>query len=195
MRVAIVKYNAGNVRSVANALERIGVEYCITDDARELLSAERVIVPGVGEASSAMAYLRERELEATLRRVEAPLLGICLGLQLLCDSSAENDARCLGVIPGRVERFTLAPKVPHMGWSKISVSTHPLFAGVPVDSYVYFVHSYRLSVTPNTIATCSYGETFSAATAHKNFMGVQFHPEKSAAVGERILRNFVEFQV
>lgn len=195
MRVAIVKYNAGNVCSVANALERIGVRYILSDEPRDLLSADRVIFPGVGEASTAIAYLRERGLDETLRRIQAPLLGICLGMQLLCESSDENDASCLGILPGRVERFTQALKVPHMGWSKIEMSDHPLFAGIRQQSYLYFVHSYRLAVGQDTIATCSYAENFSAAVARENFMGVQFHPEKSAEVGQKLLKNFMEIRI
>jgi glutamine amidotransferase len=196
MSVVIVRYNAGNVCSVANALERLGERYLISDKPDEILSADRVIFPGVGEAGSAMAHLREQGLDAVLREVKAPFLAICLGLQLLAESSEENNAACLGIIPGRVERFTLPRKVPHMGWSGIETTReHPVFADISSGSYFYFVHSYRLPVVPETIASCTYEETFSAAVASANRIGVQFHPEKSAANGEKLLKNFLQWSV
>jgi glutamine amidotransferase len=196
MTVLIVRYNAGNVRSVANALGRLGERFVISDKPDEILSADRVIFPGVGEAGSAMAHLRAHGLDAVLREVRAPFLSICLGQQLLCDSSEENDAVCLGIIPGRVERFKVPQKVPHMGWSVIeTMKEHPVFTGITAGSYFYFVHSYRLPVVAQTVASCTYDEAFSAAVATANHIGVQFHPEKSAASGERLLRNFLQWRV
>lgn len=191
----VVRYNAGNVRSVAHALERIGATFTISDDPSEIRAAERVIFPGVGEAGSAMDYLRERKLDRVLKEIQRPFLSICLGLQLLADESEENNTACLGIIPGRVQRFTVPRKVPHMGWSAVSHSGHAIFDGIPQGSYFYFVHSYRLGVLPHTVATCNYEEDFSAAVAYRNFVGVQFHPEKSADVGERLLRNFLAWSM
>jgi glutamine amidotransferase len=195
MTVAVVRYNAGNIRSVANALERIGVSYSVTGDVEELRSAERIIFPGVGEARSAMEYLRATGLDRVMREVKAPVLGICLGLQLLCSGSEEGDTQCLGMLSGRVRRFLTPRKVPHIGWSEVRNLQHPVFREIPEGSYFYFVHSYRLEECADTVARCEYGEGFSAAAATRNYVGVQFHPEKSAEVGERLLRNFVEWQV
>jgi len=195
MSVAIVKYNAGNVRSVMTALERLDVSYAVTDDRRELLSVYRVIFPGVGEESSAERYLAERGLDDTIRALTAPVLGICLGLQLLCEWSEEGPTNCLGIMPGTVKRFTKPRKIPHMGWSRVEALSHPIFRDIAEGSYFYFVHSFRLDVTTETIATCRYEESFAAAVARGNFVGVQFHPEKSADVGERMLRNFLEWKV
>jgi len=195
MSVAIVRYNAGNVRSVGHALERIGVAYLITDDAKELASADRVIFPGVGEARSAMEHLRSSGLDRVVRDLTQPVLGVCLGMQLLCESSEEGNAECLGVISGQVKRFTLPEKVPHMGWSPVTRLDHPIFSGIVDGTFFYFVHSYRVDVCDETIARCVYEEEFSAAVAKRNFVGVQFHPEKSAEAGERILKNFMEWTV
>lgn len=195
MSVAVVRYNAGNVRSVVNALERIGASYLVTDDVRELQAADRVIFPGVGEASAAMTYLRSVGLDKVLRELTRPVLGICLGMQLLCESSEEGDAECLGILAGRVKRFTVSEKVPHMGWSQVTRLEHPVFDGISERSFFYFVHSYRVDLSEDTVAECAYGERFSAAVARQNFVGVQFHPEKSAEVGEKLLRNFMEWKV
>ena len=195
MSVAVVRYNAGNVRSVVNALERIGATYNVTDDPRQLKAADRVIFPGVGAASAAMTYLQSVGLAATLQEITSPVLGICLGMQLLCESSEEGDTSCLGIIPGQVKRFAVQEKVPHMGWSQVSQLAHPIFAGIPERSSFYFVHSYRADVSGDTVAHCDYGESFSAAVARRNYVGVQFHPEKSADVGEALLRNFMEWKV
>ena len=195
MSVAIVRYNAGNVKSVVNALERIGATYNVTDDAEELRSADRVIFPGVGAASSAMEYLRATGLDQTLSSLTSPVLGICLGMQLLCTRSEEGITECLGIISGEVRRFIQPEKVPHIGWSRITNMRHPIFDGIPEGSYFYFVHSYRLERCDETIAACTYGDSFSAAAASRNFVGVQFHPEKSAEAGERLLRNFMEWKV
>ncbi len=192
MKVAIVKYNAGNTASVSNALARIGVEPVITDVAEILTSADKVIFPGVGEASTAMAYLRDRKLDDVIRSLRQPVLGVCLGMHLLCSSSDENDTKCLGLLPYRVRRFSGGGfKVPHMGWNQITDLRGPLFAGVVDGDFVYFVHSYFVESGDHTEAACSYGEEFTAALSYKNFHAVQFHAEKSGKVGERILENFL----
>lgn len=191
--VAIVKYNAGNTASVSNALRRIGVDPVITDDPEVLRTAEKVIFPGVGEASTAMAHLRERRLDEVIRSLTQPVLGICLGMQLLCAHSEENDSGCLGLIPDNVRRFAGdGLKVPHIGWNSIDDLRGPLFEGVPEGSYVYFVHGYYVEKGDAATATCTYGTAFSAAIELGNFHAVQFHPEKSGAIGERILGNFLK---
>jgi glutamine amidotransferase len=194
MSVAVVRYNAGNVRSVVNALERIGASYTVTDSQREIAAADRVIFPGVGEARTVMRFLQDTGLVAVIRELTQPVLGICLGMQLLCESSEEGDAECLGILAGRVKRFTVSEKIPHIGWSRVGGLEHPVFQGIPEGSFFYFVHSYRVDLSVDTIAKCSYGEDFSAAIARLNFVAVQFHPEKSADAGERLLRNFMEWR-
>ncbi len=192
MQIAIVKYNAGNVESVKNALNRLGIEPVLTDDAEFLKSADKVIFPGVGEASSAMNYLRSRNLDAVVKSLRQPVLGICLGMQLLCESSDENEAKCLGILPYRVRKFAPGElKVPQMGWNNIFDLRSDLFAGVDESSYVYFVHSYYVEAGKETIAACDYGIKFSAAVRHENFYAVQFHAEKSGAAGAKILENFL----
>lgn len=192
-KVAVVRYNAGNTASVRYALERLGAGSLVTDDPEELRAADRVIFPGVGEASTAMRFLRERGLDRVIRSLTRPVLGICLGMQLLCGRSEENDTDCLGLLPERVRRFDpAADKVPHMGWNRISVPDEDLFRGVPDGSYVYFVHGYYVESGEATTAVCRYGGvTFSAALRRGNFRAVQFHPERSGAIGETILRNFL----
>lgn len=192
--IAVVKYNAGNIRSVLCALERLEVEARVTDDPAVLRHADKVIFPGVGEASTAMACLRKSGLDEVLTELTQPFLGICLGMQLMCSFSEEHDTRCLGMFDTTVRRFPSGAgcKIPHMGWNTIDCSDDPLFAGIAPESYVYFVHSYYAPTCGGTIATCGYaGLTFSCALRKDNFRGVQFHPEKSGAVGERILRNFL----
>ena len=192
MNVAILKYNGGNTASVANALRRLGAEPAITDDAEILRTADKVIFPGVGEASTATAYLRERGLGDVIRSLRKPVLGVCLGMQLLHESSDENDAECLGVLPFRVRRIPSGElKVPHVGWNSINDLRGPLFEGIAEGSHVYFVHAYFVEVNGYTTAACDYGIRFSAAISHGNFHAVQFHAEKSGAVGERILKNFL----
>jgi len=192
VRVAIVKYNAGNTASVANALIRLGVEPVITDDAEVLSSADKVIFPGVGEASTAMAYLRARKLDEVVRSLTQPVLGVCLGMQLMCAASDENETGCLGLLPYRVRRFSGGGlKIPHMGWNQISDLRGPLFTGVADDSFVYFVHSFFVESGEHTTAACRYGDKFSAALSYKNFHAVQFHTEKSGEAGEVILENFL----
>ena len=193
MKVAIIRYNAGNTRSVLNSLSRLGVEASVTDDADAIARADRVIFPGVGEASSAMAYLRERSLDSVILSLRQPVLGVCLGMQLLCRSSEENDAVCLDILPGRARRFPDGGvKVPHVGWNAVQKLNSPLFAGVPDGSYVYFVHSYYVEPGAHSVAEADHGVRFSAAAHCGNFYAVQFHPERSGAVGERILKNFLE---
>ncbi len=193
MKVAIVRYNAGNTASVVNALGRLGVEPLITDSAEELSAADKVIFPGVGEASSAMSYLKDRGLEEVIRGLRQPVLGICLGMQLMCASSEENDAECLGIVPLRVRRFPAGGlKVPHMGWNTISRLKGKLFAGIEEAAYVYFVHGYYVESGPEAVANSTYGLDFAAALEHENYFAVQFHPERSGAVGEQILRNFLK---
>ena len=190
--ITIIDYDTGNLRSVANALGRLGAEYRITADPAAIRAAERVLLPGVGEASSAMAKLRERGLPDVIRSLKCPVLGICIGVQLLCRRSEEGDTECLGIFDNEVRRLrTEGLKVPHMGWDSIEDLRGPLFDGLDEGAYVYYVHSYAPQTNADTIARTTYGETFSAAIRRDNFFGTQFHPEKSASVGERILQNFL----
>jgi imidazole glycerol-phosphate synthase subunit HisH len=206
MKIAIVKYNAGNIQSVLYALERIGKEALVTDDHAEIQAADKVIFPGVGEASTAMAYLSVRGLDTLIRGLRQPVLGICLGMQLMCRHSEENDTECMGIFEEEVKKFdpTGNPsagdisaggeilKVPQIGWNTIDDLQSPLFAGLTHGSYCYFVHGYYAAKGKHTIATTDYILPYSSALHKGNFFGVQFHPEKSALVGERILRNFLE---
>jgi len=191
--IAIVKYNSGNIRSVTNALQRLGVEALVTDDPKALREAEKVIFPGVGEASSAMRYLRERGLDEVLRNLQQPFLGICLGLQLMCKHSEEGDTDCLGIFDENVKRFSYTKeKVPHMGWNNCSELKGPLFNGISIADDFYFVHSYYAELGLQTTAQCDYILPFSAALQKDNFHAVQFHPEKSADVGQQLIKNFLE---
>lgn len=193
MKVAIVKYNAGNTVSVANALHRLGVEAVVTDSPDALRSAERVIFPGVGEASTAMRYLRERRLDQLIPTLFQPVLGICLGMQLMCASSDENDATCLGIFPYHVRRFESDDlKIPHTGWNRIERLRSPLFSGLDEGEYVYFVHGYYVETGDDTTTLTTYGVEFSAGLNRNNFHAVQFHPEKSGDAGARILENFLK---
>ena len=194
MQVAVVKYNAGNIYSVMNALKRLGVEPLLTDDAQQLRQADRVLFPGQGEASGAMAYLREHGLDQVIRSLTQPVLGICIGQQLLCRHSEEGDVDCLGIFDAEVKRFSPTrheDKVPCMGWNKIYDTKSELMAGVE-GQFVYFVHSFYVPSCPETIATADYIQPYSAALHKDNFYATQFHPEKSGSVGERIIRNFLE---
>lgn len=198
MKLVIVKYNAGNIQSVLYALERIGMEAQVTDDHELIKSADKVIFPGVGEASTAMQYLRERGLDQLIKSLEQPVLGICLGMQLMCAHSEENNTDCLGVFEEKVKRFQpsvdsqMQLKVPQIGWNNIHSLKTDLFKGVTENSYCYFVHGYYASLGAHSIATTDYVLPYSSALHKNNFYGVQFHPEKSATVGEAILRNFIE---
>ncbi|MDR1130459.1 MAG: imidazole glycerol phosphate synthase subunit HisH [Prevotellaceae bacterium] len=190
--IAIVKYNAGNTASVKNALDRLGCDCRITGDRDEILSAEKVIVPGVGEASSAMKYLRSENLHALIPSLKQPVLGICLGLQLMCKSSEEGDAECLGIFDTQVKLFPPSGIVPHMGWNSLTNIKSPLFKGITPEHDFYFVHSYYAEICPETIAVCDYIIPFAAAVSKNNFYATQFHPEKSASIGEQVLKNFLE---
>lgn len=199
MKVAIVKYNAGNIYSVVNAMRRLGVEPVITDDAETLMSADKVLFPGQGEAKSTMAYLREHKLDEIIKSLTQPVLGICIGQQLLCSHSEEGDTDCIGLFPMNVKRFCPTrheDKVPAIGWNKIQLGNEPdkLFKGLNNDTYVYFIHSYYVPVCQWTIATADYTVPFSAALHRDNFYATQFHPEKSGKAGEQILRNFLELE-
>lgn len=195
MNVAIVKYNAGNIYSVVNALRRLGIEPELTDNPDILSSADKVIFPGQGEASNAMRYLKERRLDETIRQLRQPVLGICIGQQLLCRHSEEGDVDCIGVFNAEVKKFRPQrheDKVPAMGWNIIHDLKSPLFTGFEAEEYVYFVHSYYVPLCPDTIATADYIQPYSAALQRGNFYATQFHPEKSGNIGARIIRNFIE---
>lgn len=194
MNLVIVKYNAGNIQSVLYALERIGTEAVVTDDHEKIKSADKVIFPGVGEASSAMRYLKERGLDDVLISLRQPVLGVCLGMQLMCKYSEENDTKCLGIFDEEVKQFKPTDKsikVPQIGWNNIYNLKTTLFKGLTDNSYCYFVHGYYAALGEHTIATTDYVQPYSSALHKNNFYGVQFHPEKSAAVGEQILTNFI----
>lgn len=192
--IAIVDYKMGNLRSVENALKRLGAEFCVTSDADVIRSADRVLLPGVGNAAEAMENLRAAGLVKVIRSLRRPVLGICVGMQVMCRHSEEGDVDCLNIFDARVRRFTPSAdvKVPHMGWNKIGNLETKLFKGLEGGSYVYFVHSYYPELCPDTIATSSHGVMFSAALKYENFYGTQFHPEKSGDVGERIIENFLK---
>ncbi|MEQ9377961.1 MAG: imidazole glycerol phosphate synthase subunit HisH [Imperialibacter sp.] len=192
MKVAIIKYNAGNVQSVTFALNRLGIEPVLSNDPEVLKSADKVIFPGVGEASTAMASVKENGLDKIIPELKQPFLGICLGLQLMCRHSEENDTPCLGVFDLEVKKFPPNEKVPHMGWNKIHSLKGPLMKGLTDDAYLYFVHSYYAEMGSSTIAQSDYMLPFSAALQKGNFYAVQAHPEKSGVDGARILKNFIE---
>jgi glutamine amidotransferase len=191
MNIVIIKYNAGNIRSVLYALERLGVEAVVSDDPAVIRAADKVIFPGVGEATSAMSYLRERGLDKVITSLTQPVLGICLGLQLMCKHSEEGNTDCLGIFPQQVKLFPPKEKVPQIGWNDIFKLKTPLFKGVNAHSYVYFVHSYYAEAGENTIATANYITDYSAALCKDNFYAMQYHPEKSGDVGKIMLRNFI----
>ena len=192
--IAIVDYDAGNIRSVAGALERLGQQYELTADPERLLAADRVILPGVGNAAHALESLRQKGLCEVIRSLRRPVLGICVGLQILCRDSEEGPVEGLGVFDAHVRRFPDEPqiKVPHMGWNALGNLDGKLMKGLQSGTFVYFVHSYYPSLCQDTVATCRHGSTlFSAALRYENFYGTQFHPEKSGAVGQQILQNFL----
>jgi glutamine amidotransferase len=197
MNVAVLKYNAGNIRSVQIALERLGIVPMVTDDTETLLAADRIIFPGVGEASSAMHYLRDRKLDLLLQDFKQPVLGICLGMQLMCSFSEENDTTCLGIFKERVRKFKASSqneKIPQIGWNVIEKLQSPLFDGIAPGAYCYFVHGYYADLGEHTIAETQYCGSYSSALHVRNYYGVQFHPEKSATIGSRILENFINIQ-
>lgn len=195
MKVVIIKYNAGNTQSVSFALERIGYNAIVTDDPELIRTADKVILPGVGEAATAMNYLKERDLDELIVSLTQPFLGICLGMQLLCEHSEENDTNCLGIFNNvNIQKFVSVNndlKVPHIGWNSIYDLKSELFKNIPGNEYCYFVHGYYAELNPNTIATTNYIQPFSSAIKKNNFYGVQFHPEKSGDAGEQILKNFL----
>ncbi|MFM8740589.1 MAG: imidazole glycerol phosphate synthase subunit HisH [Cytophagales bacterium] len=193
MKVAVIKYNAGNIRSVAFALERLGVTFTITDDPEEIRSADKVIFPGVGEASTTMQYLTERKLDTVIKNLKQPVLGICLGMQLMCAHSEENNTPCLGIFDETVQFFkpTHQQKVPHMGWNSLNLSKGWLDQDLEGE-FVYFVHSYFVPTNKQTVATTEYILPFSSALQKGNFYAVQFHPEKSSNAGELVLKSFFE---
>ncbi|MDE5881266.1 MAG: imidazole glycerol phosphate synthase subunit HisH [Muribaculaceae bacterium] len=193
MMIAVIDYNMGNICSLGNALQRLGVEWQLTSDHNEIRKASHVILPGVGNAAEAMENLRRLQLPEVIWRLRRPVLGICVGMQVMCRHSEEGDAECMGIFDAKVRRFKEMPgvKVPHMGWSRIANLDSKLFKDIPRGSYVYFVHSYYAPLCPDTIATARHPEMFSAALKYENFYGCQFHPEKSGDVGEKILSNFI----
>lgn len=194
-KIVILKYNAGNIQSVLYALQRIKIEAMVSDDPAVIAAADKVIFPGVGEASTAMQYLKERELDSVIINLHQPVLGICLGMQLMCNYSEENDTNCLGIFNEQVKKFMPSDrqeyKVPQIGWNQIKNLKSNLFEGVHSNAYCYFVHGYYASAGLDTIATTNYEIEYSAALHKNNFYGVQFHPEKSAGIGEQILKNFI----
>lgn len=190
MKVAIIRYNAGNTRSVVFALNRLGLEPVVTDDTSVIGSADKVILPGVGAAGAAMQHLREKGLDAAIQQLKQPVLGICLGMQLLCRYSEEDDCSCLGLLDLPVRKMQ-GGKIPHMGWNQVRDMNGPLFNSIAEPSYLYFVHGYAVATGEYTIATTDYTSPFSAALQQDNFWGVQFHPEKSGTAGLQLLQNFI----
>jgi imidazole glycerol-phosphate synthase subunit HisH len=193
MKLAIIRYNAGNIQSVSFALERLGVDFIITDEPEQILSADKVLFPGVGEASTTMAYLRERKLDKLITNLHQPVLGVCLGMQLMCSYSEENNTECLGIFKEQVKKFEPAGemKVPHMGWNQLKLKDSWLDPKLQ-SMNLYFVHSYYVPVNEFTSAVTQYIRDFSAAMHRDNFYAVQFHPEKSAAAGELVLKSFLK---
>ena len=197
MNLSIIQYNAGNIQSVLYALERLGVTATVTDDPTLIQASDKVIFPGVGEASTAMAYLKERNLDQLIVSLTQPVLGICLGMQLMCGHSAENDTTCLGIFEEQVLAFKATEvgiKVPQMGWNNIMNLKTDLFKAVPENSFAYFVHGFYAGIGTGTIATTDYIQPYSSGLHKDNFYGVQFHPEKSAEVGEQIIQNFLSLK-
>ncbi len=195
--VAVIDYDTGNLRSVMNALQRAGVEYVVTSDIEVIRGADKVLLPGVGEASSAMEKLRERGLDTVIPTLTQPVLGICIGLQLMCESSEEGDAKCMGIFPTKVVKLPSVDsdgallKVPHVGWDTIEELKTPLYNDIAEGAHLYYVHSFAAEMCDATIASTTYGVKFSASLNIGNFYGTQFHPEKSGSIGEVILRNFL----
>ena len=195
MQAAIIKYNAGNIYSVVHALKRLGLEPLVTDDPETIQKADCVLFPGQGEAQKTMEYLKARRLDDLIRSLRQPVLGICIGMQLMCSHSEEGGTDCLGIFDTTVKKFQPLKheqKIPHMGWDNLTDMHHPIFEGLGDNPYVYFIHSYYVPLNPFTVATNDYIQPFSAAVAKDNFCATQFHPEKSGGVGERILKNFLD---
>ncbi|MDF2157380.1 imidazole glycerol phosphate synthase subunit HisH [Algoriphagus sp. CAU 1675] len=196
MKVAVIKYNSGNVKSVLYALERLGAEAELTDDPQKIRAADRVVFPGQGEAKTAMEYLKERKLDQLIKELKQPFLGVCLGLQLLCEHSEENNTDCLGIFPVKVKRFvpenTQEFKVPHVGWNELeNLADDPLVRDLPENPFVYYVHSYYAELSEYTLATTHYIHDFSAILHRDNYWAIQAHPEKSSLTGEKLLSNFL----
>jgi glutamine amidotransferase len=192
--VVIIASGGANIASLQFALQRLGAASAVSSNARKIRNASHVILPGVGAAADAMSRLKQNNLDALIPSLEQPVLGICLGMQLLFEASDEGTAQCLGIIPGRATRFSLKAghPVPHMGWNTLKIQrSNALLEGVPDDAYAYFVHSYALNLCPATTASCEYGVPFSACVQWRNFFGAQFHPERSSQVGSRVLKNFL----
>lgn len=199
MKLTIIDTGCANLSSVKMAIQRLGVEPVVSCEAADIKSADKLILPGVGTAKAAMRNLQERKLVDLIREAKQPLLGFCLGMQMLAQASEESmdgeaDIQCLGIIPGKVKLMQVGDlRLPHMGWNQIEHDgTHPLFKGIPSGSYFYFVHSYALEVTEATLARCDYGQPFSAVVGKDNFFGAQFHPERSGKLGAQLIRNFLE---
>lgn len=198
MNVAIIKYNAGNIYSVVNTVKRLGITPEVTDSAEDIMKADRVLFPGQGEAKSTMAYLRDHHLDDLIRNLKQPVLGICIGQQLMCRHSEEGNVDCLDIFDTDVKKFQPSrheDKVPHMGWNTLENLSGPLFQDLNEKDFVYFVHSYYVPVTPYTTATTNYIVPFSASLQKDNFFATQFHPEKSGSIGERILQNFIDLKL
>jgi imidazole glycerol-phosphate synthase subunit HisH len=196
MKIAVIKYNAGNVQSVLYALERLGADAVLTDDPEQIHAADKVIFPGQGEASSAMTYLKARQLDQVIKDIKQPFLGVCLGLQLLCEHSEENDTECLGIFPVKVKRFipenSQEFKVPHVGWNELeNLADNVLLKDLPEPKFLYYVHSYYAELSEATIATTHYIHDFTAILHRDNYWAIQAHPEKSSTVGEKLLSNFL----
>ncbi|AXT59805.1 imidazole glycerol phosphate synthase subunit HisH [Aquimarina sp. AD10] len=192
MKIVIINYGAGNIQSIKFAIQRLGYEAILSNDPKEIESADKVIFPGVGEASSAMKKLKDSGLDALVPKLKQPVLGICLGMQLMCNHTEEGDTRGLGIFDVDVLRFDTTVKVPQIGWNQITSLTSPLFKGINEKEYIYLVHSYYAPLTKDTVAKTDYGIAYSTAFHKDNFYGTQFHPEKSSVVGEKILKNFLE---
>ena len=192
MKTVIIDYNAGNVQSVYYALQRLNIQAEITDNLEKIKAADKVIFPGVGEADSTMRYLKNKGLDKIISELTQPVLGICLGMQLMCRFSEEGNTQCLNIFPNSVKRFKGDEKVPHVGWNSISNLKGDLFKNIPENAYVYFVHSFFVEILDDTVASCHYMQNFSASIQKDNFYAVQFHPEKSGETGSKILQNFIE---
>ena len=192
MKVVIIKYNAGNVQSLEFALNRLGIDPLVTDDHEEIQQADKIIFPGQGEAHSAMNYLKDKKLDRVFTQLRQPVLGICLGMQLMCSYTEENDTTCLGIMDVKVKRFEGSFKIPHMGWNNITQLSGVLFAEIKEQDYLYFAHSYYVNICEQTMAQAKYGNNFSVALQKNNFYAIQPHPEKSADCGIQILDNFLK---